>query len=326
MDELAENLRAHCNFLAAPALDGRVPGEEGNRLAREYIIERLSRLPLSPLFDGEWSQAYRTEASGAPVTAVNIGAVLTAENNAKSSPCLLVGAHYDHLKGIPGADDNASSVAIMIEAARILAGRQGRRRNKDILFVAFDAEERPYYLTEDMGSIYFYEHNPRPSVECGIFLDLCGHDFPLPGNEDALIVIGADSSPDLLRQLPGISGQSVKSYFVSDNYAGDKSDYYIYKKNGIPYVFLSVGWWECYHKPCDTLDKLNYVKMEGICHYLVDLIDCLQTVDVTPGAVDSLELEARSLSDLLGQEIPADRETIGQIISAFSTSTLKRST
>ena len=72
----------------------------------------------------------------------------------------------------------------MIEAARILAGRQGRRRNKDILFVAFDAEERPYYLTEDMGSIYFYEHNPRPSVECGIFLDLCGHDFPLPGNVD----------------------------------------------------------------------------------------------------------------------------------------------
>ncbi len=324
MDQLAQNLRAHCNFLADPALNGRVPGKEGNRLAREYIKDRLARLPLAPLFTGNWYQEYLAEAAGVPVTAVNIGAVLAAEAKGKKNHCLLVGAHYDHLEGIPGADDNASSVAIMIEAARILASRQGNLRSKDVLFVAFDAEERPYYLTNDMGSIYFYEHNPRAQVECGIFLDLCGHDFPLPGKEDALIVIGADSSPDLLRELPKLNGQSVSSYFVSDNYAGDKSDYYIYKKYGIPYVFLSVGWWECYHKPCDTLDKLNYKKMEGICHYLVDLIECLQEVKVTPCPVDSLELEARSLSALLEQEIPADRDKIGEIISAFLSSNFQR--
>ena len=175
-----------------------------------------------------------------------------------------------------------------------------------------------------MGSIYFYKHNPRPQIECGIFLDLCGHDFPLPGKEDTLIVIGADSSPDLLRELPEINGQSISCYFVNDNYAGDKSDYYIYKQHGIPYVFLSVGWWECYHKPCDALDRLNYKKMAGICHYLVDIVECLQHVKVIPSQVDSVELEARSLSALLEQEIPADRNKIGEIISAFSASILQR--
>jgi Iap family predicted aminopeptidase len=258
------------------------------------------------------------------VAAVNIGAVLASEIEEKDSPCLLVGAHYDHLEGIPGADDNASSVAIMIETARILASRQDGHRRKDILFVAFDAEERPYYLTKDMGSIYFDEHNPRPQVECAILLDLCGHDFPLPGKEDALIVIGADSSPDLLRELPKIKGQSVSSYFVNDHYAGDKSDYYIYKKHGVPYVFLSVGWWECYHKPCDTLDKLNFKKMEGICLYLVDLIECLQEVKITTGPADSLELEAQSLSALLERKIPANRDKIDEIVSAFSVSTFER--
>ena len=119
MDQLADNLRAHCNFLADPELDGRVPGKEGNRLAREYIRDRLAELPLYPLFNGNWHQEYLAEASGVPVNAVNIGAVLSPEAEEKDDPCLLVGAHYDHLEGIPGADDNASSVAIMIEAARI---------------------------------------------------------------------------------------------------------------------------------------------------------------------------------------------------------------
>lgn len=319
-----DNLRAHCNFLADPALNGRVPGAEGNRLAREYIGARLSELPLLPLFDGSWYQDYAAEASGFPVKAVNIGAVLEADADKRSNQCILVGAHYDHLEGIPGADDNASSMAIMIEAARILASRPIGERRKDILFVAFDAEERPYYLTEDMGSIYFFRHNPRPQIECGVFMDLCGHDFPLHGKEDALIVIGADSSPDLLRELPQIRAQSVSTYFVSDDYAGDKSDYYIYKKHGIPYVFLSVGWWECYHKPCDTLDRLNYDKMAGICHYLVKLIDRIQDVEIAPAKVDSLQLEARSLSSLLEVKIPADRRKIGEIVSAFSSSTFKR--
>jgi hypothetical protein len=54
-------------------------------------------------------------------------------------PAIVVGAHYDTRPGSPGADDNASGVAAMVECARALSARKLRRR---VLFVAFDAEER----------------------------------------------------------------------------------------------------------------------------------------------------------------------------------------
>jgi hypothetical protein len=78
---------------------------------------------------------------------------------------MIIGAHYDHLEGILGADDNASSVAIMSETARILAQYGSQTRQKNLAFVAFDTEERPFYLTPDIGSVFFYNHSPVEYVE-----------------------------------------------------------------------------------------------------------------------------------------------------------------
>ena len=312
------------SFPGRPGLGGRVPGTEGNRLAREYIREQFEALPLAPLFDGGWRQSYQTLAAGRPLEAVNVGGRLAATGPGVSGGAIVIGAHYDHLEGIAGADDNASSVAIMIENGQD-PGRRKLRGARISCSWPFDAEERPYYLTSDMGSVFFYEHRPVADIEAAVLLDLCGHDFPLPGKEDALFVIGADSSPDLARDLPDLKGRGISPYFASDEYAGDKSDYYVFKKNGVPYIFLSVGWWECYHQPCDTLDKLNYEKMTGICRYLADVVRYMSDHTVRPGAADTLDLEARDLSALLDHHIPADRQEIGAIVSAFVSSHLGRS-
>lgn len=319
------NLKKHCEFLANPKLNGRVPGQEGNRLARRYIRQQFEEIGLMPLFGEDWYQEYQTKSSGQVVYGANVGGLLRAGANSLNATSIIIGAHYDHLEGIPGADDNASSVAIMIETARILARQDQKTRQKNFVFVAFDTEERPYYLTPDMGSIIFFHNNPFEPIDCVLIMDLCGHDFPIPGREDAIFIMGADSSPTLADMLPGIKGENITPYIINDRYGGDKSDYYIFKKAGIPYVFLSVGWWECYHKACDTLEKLNYAKMAGICFLLKNIIESLATKTVHPGSVDTLGLEARYLSALIGQDITPHRPTIDSIVSDIKSAFLERS-
>ncbi len=62
---------------------------------------------------------------------------------------VLLGAHYDTVPGTPGADDNASAVAVLIEVARIMRGMKPART---VRFVSFACEEPPYCYTSDMGS------------------------------------------------------------------------------------------------------------------------------------------------------------------------------
>ncbi|MFB3818927.1 MAG: M28 family peptidase, partial [Candidatus Methylomirabilales bacterium] len=62
---------------------------------------------------------------------------------------LLVGAHYDTAHGTPGANDNGSGVAVLLELPAALAGA---RRARTVRYVAFVNEEPPYFATEDMGS------------------------------------------------------------------------------------------------------------------------------------------------------------------------------
>ena len=77
-DDRLSNLKNHCEFLANPKLNGRVPGHEGNRLARNYIQQQFEAIGLTPLFDRNWYQEYPTQASGKAVMGVNVGGTLRA--------------------------------------------------------------------------------------------------------------------------------------------------------------------------------------------------------------------------------------------------------
>ena len=77
----------------------------------------------------------------------NVLAVVPATSGA--SAYYVVGAHYDTVPGTPGADDNASAVAVMLELARRL---QQARLKAPVLFAAFTLEEPPAYLTGHQGS------------------------------------------------------------------------------------------------------------------------------------------------------------------------------
>lgn len=92
---------------------------------------------------------------------------------------IVVGAHYDSVPGSPGADDNASGVAVLIELARRLAGSGG------IQFVAFANEEMPYFMSREMGS-FFAAGEARSRGEklrAMLSLEMLGYYRDAPGSQ-----------------------------------------------------------------------------------------------------------------------------------------------
>lgn len=111
---------------------------EQHRRAAEYIAGELS----SAGCDVE-RQEFTVPSEPEPRPGLNIIGTLQATNpktpSAQAGQAVLIGAHYDTVPGSPGADDNASGVAVMLECARVLADTD---RKRPLVFVGFDAEER----------------------------------------------------------------------------------------------------------------------------------------------------------------------------------------
>jgi Zn-dependent M28 family amino/carboxypeptidase len=195
---------------------------------------------------------------------------------------VVVGAHYDHLgrsgkDAYWGADDNAAAVGILVEAARQLAlERDGR----GCVFVAFDGEEPPFFLTEAMGSDAFVAQPPVPrnTIDFMVCMDLVGHRLGPPGLPDevgqSLFALGAERSRgthDLVRGVargePGVIVRPVDADIIPP-----LSDYAPFWEARIPFLFLTAGRSRVYHTPEDTVDKLDFPKIEATARWLTRMV------------------------------------------------------
>jgi len=86
---------------------------------------------------------------------------------------ILIGAHYDTVEDTPGADDNATAIAALLEIYRMLAQQ---RHKKTIRFVAFTLEEPPFFSTDQMGSMKYAEicRAREEQIELMIAFDMLG--------------------------------------------------------------------------------------------------------------------------------------------------------
>ena len=167
-----QRLKDHVSFLAGPDLKGRQPGSVGNRQAAQYIEDQFRAVGLQPLPSlGLFRQII------SPQIGDNVVGMIPPAAAVAPARWILIGAHYDHL-GYPflGADDNASSVAILIETARQMADRPS---HYGIIFVAFNSEESPYFGRGEMGSQFFFHHLPpeigsQDHIQAAIIMDLMG--------------------------------------------------------------------------------------------------------------------------------------------------------
>ena len=167
---MSQRLSAHVDKLAGEigTRHGKVP--EAYAAAGDYIAAAFRRAGLRPYFEpfGERGQ-YRN--------------VVADIAGAGGGEIIVVGAHYDTVPETPGADDNASGVAIMLELARLL---KSEPLTHGLRLIAFANEEPPHFLTQDMGSLY----HARRAVQRGdrirlmISLAMLGYYSSEPGSQD----------------------------------------------------------------------------------------------------------------------------------------------
>lgn len=206
----------------------------------------------------------------------------------------LIGAHYDSVPGTPGADDNASAVAVMLEAARVIAGLD---LPSPVCFAAFNREEDGL-----LGSIDFVKNYVPGSgldIRAAHILEMvgyCRHDegsqkvpaglpIKVPTVGDFLGLLGNKESNDLIDRalkqavtyLHGFPVMGLKTYLGVEKYLSvlGRSDHYPFWEAGIP----AVMWTDTadfrnpnYHRKTDTPDTLDYEYMRSVTQLVLTCI------------------------------------------------------
>jgi hypothetical protein len=139
LKDLVHRLNAHVSSIAS--MPHNLEHEPALEAAATYIETSLSQLGYRPS-----AQVY--EADGRQVR--NIEITLGPDGEGNGVPCYVVGAHYDSAGESPGAHDNGTGVAAVLELARLL--RDHVPREHKLRLVLFVNEEQPYGKTPDMGS------------------------------------------------------------------------------------------------------------------------------------------------------------------------------
>jgi hypothetical protein len=211
---------------------------------------------------------------------------------------VLVGAHYDSPPGSPGANDNGSGVAALLELARIFKDKEPART---IRFVAFVNEEPPYFMTDDMGSRVYARHAKElgETIVAMLSLETIGyysdekgsqlypaplhHFYPDTGNFIAFI--GNLASRNLVHRC--IATFRRTAAFPSEGAAvpgvvpgAGWSDHWSFWQEGYPAIMVTDTApfrYPYYHEALDTPDKLDYDRMarvvSGLTHVILELAD-----------------------------------------------------
>lgn len=200
------------------------------------------------------------------------------EGSEKPDEVLVITAHYDHI-GISadgqinnGADDDASGTSAVLELAEAftLAAEKGHRPKRSILFMTVSGEEKGL-----LGSEYYTDNPifPMENTVANLNIDMVGRvDDKHAGNPDYIYVIGSDKLSQDLHQLSERVNKTYSGLEFDYTYNDDndpnryyyRSDHYNFAKKNVPVIFYFNGTHEDYHRPTDTIEKINFDKLEKI--------------------------------------------------------------
>ncbi|MBI4412835.1 MAG: M28 family peptidase [candidate division NC10 bacterium] len=223
--------------------------------------------------------------------------VATLPGDSPRRPALLLGAHYDAMAGTPGADDNASGVAVMLAAARALAGL---RAAAPIEFVGFSLEEPQIGFDR-------YRHGSRHFARrawwgrrryAGVFvLEMVGYTDrrpgsqavlpqlrrPVPSTGDFLAAVGTRRARPLLQRLEAARAYVPELSLLTHQVAlrgfllppSRWSDHAPFWDRGYPAVMLTDTAFlrnPHYHQPTDLPETLDYAFMAAVARLVIGAV------------------------------------------------------
>jgi hypothetical protein len=270
-------LMAHVEWLAAPEREGRGVGTKGLDAAGEYVAAAFRTIGLKPGGEGgTYFQSFVStkSATGAPATLRNVIGVLPGSRPEWAGQSALLTAHYDHLgfgwpdvhagdegKLHPGADDNSSGVAVMLELAKALAA--GSPPQRTLAFVAFSGEESGL-----QGSRYYADHPPFPleKIIGVINLDTVGR---LHDRKVSVIATGTATEWQHIFRGAGFT-TGVEGRMIPDSL--ESSDQKSFIDRGVPAVQIFTDPHPDYHRPGDTADKVDAAGLVRVATFVKEAI------------------------------------------------------
>lgn len=271
---LAASLRRHVEALAGGIGERHVGRPEALHAAERYVAAELASVGYEVA-----RQTYLAEG----VESSNLE--VTVPGVSRASEIVLVGAHYDTVPGSPGADDNASGVAGLIEIAREL---REARPARTVKLVAFVNEEPPFFYFGEMGSRVYARAARKRGDDIRVMLSLemlgCYSDRPgsqayppffryfYPEAGNFIAFVSNLRSRRALREL--VSAFKAGSDFPAEKLASPGivpgvswSDQLSFWREGYPGVMVTdtaFYRYRHYHQPTDTPDRIDYARMARV--------------------------------------------------------------
>lgn len=244
---------AYADVQTQVAFGARVPGSEGHANVQKWIGEELVKA-------GWQVEVQESEALGHPIQ--NIVA-----KRGDEPPQIIIGAHYDsrmfadsdpdpaqHSSFVPGANDGASGVAVLLELARSLP-----KETVPVWLVFFDAEDNGRIEGWDwiLGSREFVRNNPI-QPRAAIIVDMIG-------DADLNIYKERNSNPGLTDEIWGVAKTlGYESKFIPDYKHSMIDDHTPFLEAGIPAVDIIDFDYPYWHTVQDTPDKVSAASLQAV--------------------------------------------------------------
>jgi hypothetical protein len=289
-----QDLERHLTILASDSLEGRETGKKGQKMAADYIMNHFKKIGIPPYKKNTYYQKFKVK-SGKHICKCDdcdVNFVKKLFGNKKKikgsnvlgyiegtdlkEELIIITAHYDHLGKhdsltFNGADDDGSGTVATLEIAEafMLAKKAGKGPRRSVLIMPVSGEEKGL-----LGSKYYTDHPTYPleNTVVNLNIDMIGRLDDWHDTANYVYLIGADR---LSQELHDISEQVNKEHiglnldykFNEENDPNRyyyRSDHYNFAKNNIPVIFYFNGVHEDYHKITDTVEKIDFQKIQTI--------------------------------------------------------------
>jgi Zn-dependent M28 family amino/carboxypeptidase len=282
--EIRRNLEEHLRFLSVTLGDRSIYCPKNLQAAADYVFQNFAAMGYAPR-----RQTFISMKE-------EVGNVIAGDEN--PGGYYILGAHFDTVAGTPGADDNASGVAVLLEVARLA---RNLTPPKPWAFIGFTCEEPPAFFTPDMGSrVYVKRARQQKANILGMLcLEMVGYysqaphsqSLPLPlklmgypttGNFIGL-VSDRRSRPLMVRLEAAIQGGCrlptvtlavpLGGHILPEVRLSDHANFW---DEGYPAIMLTDTAFmrnPNYHGPGDVMDRLDLTAMTELTLGLVNFVE-----------------------------------------------------
>lgn len=272
--------------LASDDMGGRSPGSAGSVLAQQYLQQRFAQLALQP-FNTDYRHPFALSRSRQGVNIIGV-----RQGCRYPEFVVVVTAHYDHLAPLRhyiynGADDNASGVSALLYLAALT---QDQCPAYSYVFLATDGEELGL-----RGAKAFLANPPvnRDAIVLNLNLDMVSRGEA----KQKIYAAGKRTLPQLTQWLPLTAGdvslvlaperRSLHSAYrrATDISWDQASDHAVFRRAGIPFVYIGVGVHRHYHTPDDDWQRIDPIFFRSALQLIADIqlrIDALTPAELLP--------------------------------------------